>query len=129
MPNALNLGGNERGCSEQISNASPLSNVLRQVAGSLGIAIFTAIMGNRQIVHYQHISESVSVDSVMANNTVSAITGEIYTWAVDRATATGAATSYLAGFMQKEAFVRSIADTFISQPYRLLSVFLSFYFL
>ncbi|MZQ86371.1 DHA2 family efflux MFS transporter permease subunit [Paenibacillus sp. 5J-6] len=97
---------------EQISNASPLSNVLRQVAGSLGIAIFTAIMSNRQLVHYQHISESVSVDSVMANNTVSALTGEIYAWAVDRATATGAATSYLAGFIQKEAFVRSIADTF-----------------
>ncbi|MBP1962926.1 DHA2 family efflux MFS transporter permease subunit [Paenibacillus aceris] len=97
---------------QQVGNASPLSNVCRQVAGSLGIAIFTAIMSSRQVIHYQHISESVPIDSYMANSTISSLTGAIYAWAVDMATASGTATSYLAGFMQKEAYVRSIADTF-----------------
>jgi EmrB/QacA subfamily drug resistance transporter len=96
----------------QIGNASPLSNVCRQVAGSMGIALFTSIMSNRQIVHYQHISESVPVDSVAASSTISTMSGAIYQWAVDTATATGAATSYLAGIMQKEALVRAISDTF-----------------
>ncbi|TVY05702.1 DHA2 family efflux MFS transporter permease subunit [Paenibacillus cremeus] len=97
---------------QQVGNASPLSNVCRQVAGSLGIAIFTAIMSNRQVVHYSHISDSVQVDSLIANNTLSMLTGAIYSWSVDTATATGTAAAYLAGFMQKEALVRSIADTF-----------------
>lgn len=97
---------------QQVGNASPLSNVVRQVAGSLGIAIFTALMSNRQITHYQHISESVPVDSVAANSTISMLSGSIYSWSVDMTTASGTAATYLAGFMQKESLVRSIADTF-----------------
>jgi EmrB/QacA subfamily drug resistance transporter len=97
---------------QQIGNASPLSNVCRQVAGSLGIAIFTSLMSNRQIVHYQHISDSVPVDSITASDTLSMLSGAIYSWTVDMGTASGSAAVYLAGFMQKEAMVRSIADTF-----------------
>lgn len=97
---------------QQVGNASSLSNVCRQVAGSLGIAIFTAIMGNRQIVHFQHISESVTVDSVVANDTIQLLSGAIASQGVDAATAAGSASSYLAGMMQLEAMVRSIADTF-----------------
>lgn len=97
---------------QQVGNASPLSNVVRQVAGSLGIAIFTALMSNRQITHYQHISDSVPVDSVTANSTISMLSGSIYSWSVDMTTASGTAATYLAGFMQKESLVRSIADTF-----------------
>jgi EmrB/QacA subfamily drug resistance transporter len=97
---------------QQIGNASTMSNVTRQVAGSMGIALFTSIMGNRQIVHYQHISESVPVDSLAATNVISAMTGAIYQWGVDMGTASGTAAVYLAGVMQKEALVRAIADTF-----------------
>lgn len=86
---------------QQVGNASPLSNVVRQVAGSLGIAIFTALMSNRQITHYQHISDSVPVDSVTANSTISMLSGSIYSWSVDMTTASGTAATYLAGFMQK----------------------------
>lgn len=97
---------------QQIPNASSLSNVSRQVFGSLGIAIFTAMMSNRQLVHYQHISDSVSVDSPAANTTVSMLTNADYQWAVDMNTASGAALASLAGIMQREAMVRAIADTF-----------------
>jgi EmrB/QacA subfamily drug resistance transporter len=97
---------------EQIGNASPLSNVCRQVAGSMGIAIFTAIMGSRQTVHTQHIIESVPADSIVAQDTISSIAGALYQGSVDMATATGAATSYLMGFIQREALTRAIADTF-----------------
>ncbi|AEI46205.1 DHA2 family efflux MFS transporter permease subunit [Paenibacillus mucilaginosus] len=96
----------------QIGNASPLSNVCRQVAGSMGIALLTAIMSNRQTIHYQHISESVSVDSFVASQTISGLTGMVYQWGVDTATASGAAASVLGGVMQLEALARSIADTF-----------------
>jgi hypothetical protein len=96
----------------QINNASPLSNVCRQVAGSMSIAIFAALMSNRQIVHYQHISESVPIDSLAASNVMSALTGVIYQWGVDMSTASGTAAGTLAGMMQLEAMVRAIGDTF-----------------
>ncbi|MCU6796702.1 DHA2 family efflux MFS transporter permease subunit [Paenibacillus sp. WQ 127069] len=96
----------------QVGNASPLSNVVRQVAGSMGIALFTSIMSSRQLVHYQHISESVPVDSLAASNVISAMTGAIYQWGVDTTTASGVAAMNLAGMIQKEALVRGIADTF-----------------
>ncbi|CAG7644393.1 Multidrug export protein EmrB [Paenibacillus solanacearum] len=96
----------------QIGNASPLGNVSRQVAGSMSIAIFTALMSSRQLVHAQHINESVTVDSLAASNAISAISGYVYQSAVDMSTATGAATSVIAGMIQKEALVRAIADTF-----------------
>lgn len=97
---------------KDIGNASPLSNVCRQVAGSLGIAIFTALMNNRQLQHFQHIAESVSVDSLAANQTISALSGAMYAWTVDTATASGTAISFIAGIIQKEALVRAISDTF-----------------
>ncbi|WP_248925191.1 DHA2 family efflux MFS transporter permease subunit [Paenibacillus hamazuiensis] len=97
---------------QQVGNASPLSNVCRQVAGSMGIAIFTVIMSDRQIVHGQHITESVSVDNFFASDTISALAGSVYQWGIDMSTATGAATSVLAGIIQKEAMTRAIADTF-----------------
>lgn len=96
----------------QIGNASPLSNVSRQVAGSMSIAIFTAMMSSRQLLHAQHINESVTVDSLTAGSTISAISGYVYQSVVDMATATGAASSVIAGMIQKEALVRAIADTF-----------------
>ncbi|SFK74850.1 drug resistance transporter, EmrB/QacA subfamily [Paenibacillus sp. 1_12] len=97
---------------DKVGNASPLSNVVRQVAGSMGIALFTSIMSNRQLIHYQHISESVPVDSLAASNVLSAMTGAIYQWGVDTTTASGVAAMNLAGMMQKEALIRGIADTF-----------------
>ncbi|MDD9266371.1 DHA2 family efflux MFS transporter permease subunit [Paenibacillus sp. GCM10023248] len=108
----LTTAGMQAVLPQQVGNASPLSNVCRQVAGSLGIAIFTALMSNRQLVHYQHISDSVPVDSVTANSVTSMLSGAIYSWSVDMGTSAGTAAVYLAGFMQKEALVRSIADTF-----------------
>jgi EmrB/QacA subfamily drug resistance transporter len=97
---------------EKISDGSSLSNVSRQVAGSMGIAIFTGIMSTRQIVHFQHISESVPEDSLAASGVISSLAGALTQGGVDAATARGTAVSYLAGMMQKEAMVRAIADTF-----------------
>ncbi|TBL79997.1 DHA2 family efflux MFS transporter permease subunit [Paenibacillus thalictri] len=97
---------------QQIGNASPLSNVFRQVAGSLGIAIFTALMNGRTTQHYSHINDSVTVDSVAASSFISSMTGAVYSWMVDTATSQGTAMSYLAGIISREASTRAIADTF-----------------
>ncbi len=97
---------------EQIKDASPLSNVFRQVMASMGIAVLTTIMSSRQYFHYYRITENVSVDSEAGNQFMSSLSGLIYQGGVDMANASGTAAAYLTGIMQKEAMVRSIADTF-----------------
>ncbi|MCS7458857.1 DHA2 family efflux MFS transporter permease subunit [Paenibacillus doosanensis] len=97
---------------EQIKDASPLSNVFRQVMSSMGIAILTTIMSSRQYLHYYRISEDVPSYSDNATSFISALAGALFQGGVDNATGSGTAASYLAGIMQKEALVRGIADTF-----------------
>ncbi|TDF97554.1 DHA2 family efflux MFS transporter permease subunit [Paenibacillus piri] len=96
----------------QINDASPLSNVFRQVMASMGIAVLTTIMSSRQYLHYYRITENVPSTSEPANQFMTAISGAYFSGGVDLATASGTAAAYLAGLMQKEAMVRSIADTF-----------------
>lgn len=97
---------------EQIKDASPLSNVFRQVMSSMGIAILTTIMSSRQYEHFYRISENVPSYSETASQFVSGISGALLQGGADAAAAAGAAATYLGGLMQKEAMVRSIADTF-----------------
>lgn len=94
-----------------VGDASPLSNVLRQVMSSFSIALLTVVMQNRQNFHMSSISDNLNPD--VATSLLSSLTG-LYTQAgVDSATATAGASSLLYGMMAKEALVRGIADTFV----------------
>ncbi|MGE5416064.1 MAG: DHA2 family efflux MFS transporter permease subunit [Acidobacteriota bacterium] len=46
-----------------VGKGSALGNVVRQVAGSLGIAMFTAIMQHRQIFHFTNLAQTVNFNS------------------------------------------------------------------
>jgi EmrB/QacA subfamily drug resistance transporter len=50
-----------------IGRASALSNVIRQVSSSFGIAMFTTIMQNRQVFHYANLAASVNLGSADYN--------------------------------------------------------------
>ncbi|MCS7460054.1 DHA2 family efflux MFS transporter permease subunit [Paenibacillus doosanensis] len=97
---------------ELINDASPLSNVTRQVMSSMGIAILTTLMNSRQYLHYYRITENVPSYSDTAASFISALSGVLAQGGVDSATSSSTAIGYLAGIMQKEALVRGIADTF-----------------
>jgi EmrB/QacA subfamily drug resistance transporter len=46
-----------------VGRASALSNVIRQVSSSFGIAMFTTIMQNRQVFHFANLAQSVNFNS------------------------------------------------------------------
>lgn len=94
-----------------VGDASPLSNVLRQVMSSFAIAILTVIMQARQNFHMASISENLNTD--MAMQFISGISGMYAQVGVDAASATGGASSILYGLMAKEALVQGIGDTFL----------------
>ncbi|WP_047150886.1 DHA2 family efflux MFS transporter permease subunit [Aneurinibacillus tyrosinisolvens] len=93
----LSTAGMNAVAPQQVGNASSLSNLIRQVAGSMGIAVLTTIMQQRSALHAQHIAESVTGDSL---TTVTQMFGS----------STSAA---LGGMIQREALTRGVAETFL----------------
>lgn len=52
---------------EKISRASALGNVIRQCSASLGVALFSAILQNRQVFHYTNMVQSSNLGSTAAS--------------------------------------------------------------
>ncbi|WP_231571000.1 MFS transporter [Gordoniibacillus kamchatkensis] len=106
---------------DKVGRASSLSNLIRQVAGSLSIAVLTAIMVNRQVLTNAKIAENVTGDSEAVKNFIAGMSKGFAVSGMDSGSAQGAAVYVLAGMVQKEALVRAIADTFL---YSALPLFL-----
>lgn len=98
---------------ELVGRASSVSNVVRQVAGTMSIAILTTIMSNRQVFHVKAISDSIPSGSDLATQFLSQISAGISQMGADAATASAGASGVLVGMIQKEALNSAIADTFM----------------
>jgi EmrB/QacA subfamily drug resistance transporter len=81
----------------QVGNASALSNVIRQVASSFGIAILTMIMQDRSAMYARYIADAVTVTS---NSTYPVFRG-------------AQGLSQLSGLIMQDATTRGIADAFL----------------
>lgn len=81
----------------KVSSASAASNLIRTLAGSMAIAIFTFLMQNRTSLHAQHIAESVTLEG---GQTLQSVFGS--SW-----------LSSASGLISLEASARGIADTFL----------------
>ncbi|MGC5327510.1 DHA2 family efflux MFS transporter permease subunit [Brevibacillus sp. SYSU BS000544] len=99
---------------EQVGRASSVSNVIRQVMASFGIAILTTIMTQRQNYHVAQINDSVTSTNIWATDFISTLTGLYGQYGVDAITGRGFASQILGGLIVKEAAVRAIADTFVA---------------
>ncbi|CAM3488225.1 DHA2 family efflux MFS transporter permease subunit [Brevibacillus invocatus] len=96
---------------QSVGDASPLSNVLRQVMSSFAIALLTVVMQTRQTFHMSSISDNLNTN--VATQLLTGL-GGLYTQAgVDVASGTAGASTILYGMMAKEAMVRGLGDTFL----------------
>lgn len=95
----------------QVGRASALNNVSRQVAGSFGIAVLSAVMQNRQVFHAARLSEGLSVHSAAAG-LMAQLQGYL-AHAGAGAAAKSTMLAVLSGLMAKESLVLAIDDTFI----------------
>ncbi|MEJ8547263.1 DHA2 family efflux MFS transporter permease subunit [Brevibacillus borstelensis] len=96
-----------------VGKASSLSNVIRQVMSSFGIALLTMVMTTRTNFHSATISESITITSTAATDFIRGLTGMFTQAGVDAATVQGGASSVLMGMIIKEATVRGIADAML----------------
>lgn len=93
----INTAGMNAVLPKQVGNASSLSNLIRQVAGSVAIAILTMIMQKRGVIHGSHMAESITLD----NPAIFQVSGS-----------SPINLSTLGGLIQLESMTRGIADTF-----------------
>ena len=96
-----------------IGRASALSNVIRQVSSSFGIAMFTTIMQHRQVFHFSNMAQSLNLNS---NEYVhlQATLGDISTslgWGYG--TTQGLGISIIAKEIGKLSMIKAIGDCFI----------------
>lgn len=98
---------------ELIGRASALGNVIRQVASSFGIAMFTSVMANRQVFHLANLAGSVNTDS----NAYLSIQATLRNMAVTNGLSTGAVQglglSTVYAQIVKSSMVSAITDCFI----------------
>lgn len=96
-----------------VGRASALSNVLRQVAGSVGITILTTVMENSRVVNYARISEQVNWFNPNSIQLVQSLQGWLARSGLSVSESQGAAIGTIYGVVQRNAFLNAIDHTLL----------------
>jgi EmrB/QacA subfamily drug resistance transporter len=94
-----------------IGRASSVSNVVRNVMASLGIALLTSIMNNKSTQFGVRFNESISTSTPAFADFQTNVVHRYLELGTDASSASGGVIGVLFGLVQKEALTRAIADT------------------
>ncbi|MFZ5596164.1 MAG: DHA2 family efflux MFS transporter permease subunit [Bacillota bacterium] len=97
---------------KDVSRASALSNVCRQVGASFGVAVLTTVMQTRQAFHMARLSDSVTVGSPAATSLISQV-GAMLGQGLPPGAGESQAVSIIGSLAAMQATVMAIDDTFI----------------
>jgi MFS transporter, DHA2 family, multidrug resistance protein len=108
---ALATGGIEQ---EQSGSASALFNMLRNLGGSIGIALLATQLDLREKLHSVRLGESISVFSSATQERLGDLTRHFIGLGADAVTAGQQAVATLANTVRREAYVLSYGDAFLT---------------
>jgi DHA2 family multidrug resistance protein len=97
---------------EQSGSASALFNMLRNLGGSIGIALLATQLDLREQLHSVRLGESVSLFSPATQERLDGLTKHFVNLGVDAVSAGQQALAALASTVRREAFVMSYGDNF-----------------
>lgn len=95
-----------------ISSGSGFYNLTRQLGGSIGIAILTTLLSQREAFHRAILVEKLSPYDLQTSGQIDAITGAFQSSGADAATAHQQAIASLSQIVNLQAAVLSYADIF-----------------
>ncbi|MBP2644898.1 MAG: emrB 1 [Firmicutes bacterium] len=96
----------------KISRASSVNNVIRQVSGSMGIAVLTTLLQNRLYVNLAYNAEHINIAS-QASGTIIKYGEQIYVKAGSAAgVAHAKALALVSGIVQQQSYVFAFDDAF-----------------
>jgi DHA2 family multidrug resistance protein len=96
------------------ADAASLSNICRNLGGSIGIALLSSITQTREQIHYQAISDRVSANAATTAGRIEQMTAVFAGHGADAATAPIQAVASIAGQMHREAMVMAYSDAFMT---------------
>lgn len=99
--------------SSQAGSASALFNMLRNLGGSMGIALLSTLVTRREQFHSQRIGEGVSLYSAGTQETLDRSVATFVQQGYDAATASQQALETLQRLVRREAFVMAYNDAFL----------------
>ncbi len=95
-----------------MARATALANVLRQLCGAFGTALFASLLLDRQQFHQAHLAQSITPDSLTAVRTLAETKLVLVQQGIAEATAQSMALSTLARQVSQAAQVRAFDDCF-----------------
>ena len=99
---------------KQMAQASSVTNITRQVGGSVGVAFFTYLLTVRRNYHTQIYSESINYSGETYNETINKL-ADFYVPPVSSThnEAIGHAKNYIIKWLDNEAYISGINDDFL----------------
>jgi DHA2 family multidrug resistance protein len=98
---------------KEIPQGTALSNMIRQLGGSFGIAMATTYISTRSIFHYNRLSEHISIYNQTTYDRLNSTTGFFMSKGSDFAKAQLQAVSSIKGSVFKQAMVLTYNDVFL----------------
>lgn len=98
----------------KMAQASGLMNVIRQLGGSFGVAIFGSILTQRTIYHSAMYGQQINANSVSFKHTMAKLQYyAVHSTGGTLSAAANKAKSQIASFMGNQAFISAIDDVFL----------------
>jgi DHA2 family multidrug resistance protein len=97
---------------ESMGNATSIFNLMRNIGGSLGIAMATTVLARRQQIHTSVLGAHVDVYSPQAQALLEQLRAAFLARGSDLATATQQARAAVFGLVQRQAAMLSFTDVF-----------------
>jgi DHA2 family multidrug resistance protein len=94
------------------ADASSLSNMMRNLGGSIGISMLSTVIARREQFHFSMLAEAITANATRTQERLSLLTSAMQAHLADPAVAKARALAQLASQVRREAYVMAYADGF-----------------
>jgi DHA2 family multidrug resistance protein len=94
------------------ADASALSNMMRNLGGSVGIAMLSTMIDRREHFHFSVLAEAMTQNATLTQSRLSSMTAFLHARILDLAAAKMQAIALLAQQVRREAYVMAYSDAF-----------------
>jgi DHA2 family multidrug resistance protein len=98
--------------SRQTADASALSNMMRNLGGSVGIALLSTVIERREQFHFSILAEAMTTNATRTQERIAMLMASLRGTIGDSATARAHALLSLAAQVRREAYVLAYSDAF-----------------
>jgi len=97
---------------EKMGNATSIFNLMRNIGGSVGIALMTTFLARRTQVHQNHLVANISAGNAQALRFLQGLRADFQAHGADSATATRKALGAVYGIVQQHASMLAFVEAF-----------------